>query len=83
VERHLTGSDPPHHIIVLWVWNVLLDHLCSLGGLQELKVSLIPLENALAQFPHEYTVKPMLICSASIGKTAHEVPDIQSEIITN
>jgi uncharacterized metal-binding protein len=83
VERHLTGSDPPHHIIILWVLNALLDHLSSLGCLQELKVSLIPLKNALAQFPHEYTVKLMLICGASIGKTAHEVPDIQSEIIIN
>jgi hypothetical protein len=70
-------SSSSHHRLVgveCFVESSLLALLSS--GVESLPH---PTWRCTGSVSHEYTVKLMLICSASIGKTTHEVPDIQPE----
>lgn len=71
VDKRLMTSSSEGFWMHCWIISA------RLAGFSKFQISLIPLEDALAQLPHEHTVQLMLISGAAIRKAAHEVPYVQ------
>ena len=80
VESQLVLRQPADNVVVGRVCQVSFDELSPLGVTQQPEVVLAPLEDHLGQTAHEDSVECVCVRCAAPGETAHEVPDVESDL---